>query len=164
MYVVITGSVASGKTTIANELKRKISQPRFIVINDKEFAIEHKLGEFNKTTHEYEVDTVLFSRKVSEFIKTKRNVIFEGHLFCELQKFLLMKINFIFVLKPSEKFLRDAMKERGYDILKIEENILCYKTDYFEEKLKKKNIDFITIQTTKDLKLNVNKINKYLKL
>ncbi len=164
MHIIITGSVASGKTTIANELKRRISFPKFIVVNDKVFAQEHNLGIFNKETGEYEVDVILFSRKISEFVKSKKNVIFEGHLFCELQKFLLMKINYVFVLKNSEKFLRDAMKERGYNVLKIEENILCFKTNYFEKKFNKKHINFITIQATKDLKLNVNKINKYLKL
>jgi hypothetical protein len=56
------------------------------------------------------------------------------------------------------------MAERNYPVLKIEENILCHKTNYFQEKLNSKKIDYVPIEVSKDLKLNLKKINKYLKL
>ncbi len=163
MYILITGSVASGKTTIAKEIKKKYPSLKFLVVSDHEFSRENNLGKENEETKEYEVDIVLFSKKILELFKKKKHIIFEGHLFCEIQKSLLKKMDFIFVLKGSEKLLRDRMKERGYDVLKIEENILCQKTNYFENILTSKNIDFTTIEVVKDLKLNFKKINKYLK-
>ena len=164
MYFVITGPVASGKSTIANEIKKKFPFQKFIVINDKEFSVKNNLGEENKETKEYEVSLPLLAKKVSFLLKKKQNIIFEGHLFCELPKLTLKKMDFIFILNTPEKFQRDKMRERGYDVLKIEENILCSKTNYFENKLSSRKIDFIPIEVTKDLKLNIKKINKYLKM
>jgi len=164
MYFVITGSVASGKSTIANEIKKRYPYQKFIVINDKDFSKEENFGVLNKDTNEYEIDVALLSKKCSILLKKKKNIIFEGHLFCEVSKLFLKKMNFVFLLKASEKTLRDRMKERNYSILKIEENILCHKIDYFQGKLKSKKIDYIPIEVSKDLKLNLKKINKYLKL
>jgi broad-specificity NMP kinase len=164
MHFLITGSVASGKSEIANEIKKKNPFQRFVIINDKEFSKKENLGTLNKETGEYEVDIGLFSRKISSLFNKKKNIIFEGHLFCEVSKLVLKKMDFVFVLIPKEKILRERMKTRGYNVLKIEENILCFKTNYFEEKLSSKNIDFIKIEVTNDLKLNFKKINKHLKL
>jgi broad-specificity NMP kinase len=164
MYLVITGSVASGKSTIANELKKRYPYQKFIVINDKDFSKEENIGILNKDTNEYEIDVSLLSKKCSVLLKKKKNIIFEGHLFCEVSKLFLKKMNFVFLLESSEKTLRERMRERKYSTLKIEENILCHKTDYFKNKLNSKKIDYIPIEVSKDLKLNLKKINKYLKL
>ncbi len=164
MYFLITGSVASGKSEIANEIKKKNPFQRFIIINDKDFSKKENLGNLNKDTGEYEVDIGLFSKKISSLLNKQKNIIFEGHLFCEVSKLVLKKMDFVFVLTSKEKTLRERMTARGYGVLKLEENILCFKTNYFEEKLASKNIDFIKIEVTNDLKLNLKKINKYLKL
>lgn len=164
MHILITGPVGSGKSTIANEIKTKIPSFKFLVISDTEFSKKNNLGYFDKESKEYVVDVSQFSKKVLEILKTKKNVIFEGHLFSEIPKLILKKMNFIFVLKTSEKNLRKRMNERGYDFLKIEENIFCSNTDYFENKLQSKNIDFISLKVTDNLKLNYKKIYKYLKI
>lgn len=164
MFLIITGPVASGKTTLANEIKKKFPFQKFLIVNDKDFAIKNDLGSQDVKTKEYEVDISKFSKKVLQLLNTKKNIIFDGHLFCEVSKMFLKKMDFIFVLKNSEKFLREKMKERNYDVLKIEENILCFKTNYFQNILSKKNTDFIEIQMSNDLKLDVKKINKYLQL
>lgn len=164
MFIVITGSVGVGKTTLSNEIKKRFPYQKFIVINDKDFSKKNNLGKENPDTKEYEVDISLFSKKINLLLKKNKNIIFEGHLFCEIPKLLLKKMDFVFLLISSEKFLRERLEERGYDVLKIEENILCHKTNYFENKLSLKKIDYLPIEVTKDLKLNVKKINKYLKM
>jgi len=164
MYFVITGSVASGKTTLAQEVKKKFPFQKFLVVNDKDFSKENNIAILNEETKEYEIDTSLLSKKCLEILKKKKNIIFEGHLFCEVSKLFLKKMDFVFLLLSSEKLLRDRMSERNYSVLKIEENILCHKTSYFQEKLNSKKIDYIPIEVSKDLKLNLKKINKYLKL
>lgn len=164
MKIIITGPVASGKTTICQEIKKKFHHQKFIVINDKEFSIKHKLGSINKESEEYEVDISKFSKKISFLLDSKKNIIFEGHLFCECLKNILKKMDFVFVLKNKEKVLKERMNQRGYDLLKIEENILCQRINYFQDKLSSKNIDFIEIALSNNLKLDLKKINKYLKL
>lgn len=164
MFFVITGSVASGKSEIANEIKKKYPFQKFIVINDKEFSQKNNLGKLNDKIKEFEVDVSLLSKKVSSLLSSRKNIIFEGHLFCEISKYVLTKMDFVFVLNAPEKLLRERMKERGYDVLKIEENILCSKTKYFQEKFSSRKISFIDIEVSKDLKLNIKKFQKYLKL
>jgi len=164
MYFVITGPVASGKSTLANEIKKKYPFQKFVIVNDKEFSKKNNLGQENKLTKEYEVDVSLLSKKVSSLLSSKKNIIFEGHLFCEISKYVLTKMDFIFVLKAPEKLLRQRMMEREYGVLKLEENLLCSKTNYFENKFTSRKISFIEIEVSKDLKLNLKKIYKYLKL
>jgi broad-specificity NMP kinase len=164
MKIIITGPVASGKTTLSQEIKKKFNFQNFLIINDKEFSQKHNLGQDYKDGKEYEVDMSKFSKKASDLLNSKKNIIFEGHLFCDVSKLFLKKIDFIFLLKNSEKVLKERMKERNYDVLKIEENILCQKINYFQDKLFSKKIDFIEINLSNDLKLDVKKINKFLKL
>lgn len=166
MFVLITGGVATGKSSLANYLKKKLPHHNFKVINDKDFSKENNVGKINDLTNTYEVDVRLFSLKLKYFFKKNKNknIIFEGHLFSEIPKHLLKSMDFIFLARASEKKLRERMQERGYDVVKIEENILCVKTNYFENLLGSKNIDFIPLELGDDLKVNFKRLNKFLKM
>lgn len=165
MKILITGIPGSGKTLISQEIKKKYPKLKFFIINDKDFSMSRKLGSFDKVTKEYVVDIVKLNKETKfAFNKDFKNTIFEGHLWCELSKKTLMKFDYIFYLDVKEKLLRKRLVERKYDTVKIEENIMCLNTNYIQNMLSKIKIPFHSISVDDDLKLNLNKINKFLRL
>ncbi len=165
MFILITGVPGTGKSTLAEELKKKLYKYKFSIINDKDFSKENKLGKECKDG-EYEVGVVKLNKALSDYLSkyVNKNIIFDGHLWCEVSKALLKKFTFVFLLESSETLLRKRMKERKYLPLKIEDNVFCQTTRYIPKLLKSKKIECNLIKVNDDIKLNIKKINKFLKL
>jgi broad-specificity NMP kinase len=161
MYILITGLPGTGKTTIANNLK--VYKKRFKVFSDKDYCLSQKLGQTNKQ-NELVVSIQELSKSLLSFIKENpyKNIIFEGHLWCELPKSILKKMDFVFVVVTSKTCLQKRLKERKYNDLKVIENLFCKETNYIENLLDSKNIFYYKINVNNNLKSNLNKINKHL--
>lgn len=142
MRIVITGLPGTGKTTIAKKLASELKIPLY--------NIKH----FTKAKN---VDIELLKKKTTKELKNKKSWILEGHLFCEYK----IPADYFFLLRRSEKELREIYKKRKYPPEKIEENIFCGKIHYFEKKLKnQKNVYIIDME--KEEKRNIRKIKKIL--
>ncbi|MDD3178470.1 MAG: AAA family ATPase [Candidatus ainarchaeum sp.] len=165
MFLLITGVPGCGKTTISSEIKRRYNKQKFIIINDLDFSKSNNLGVFDKDTNEYVVDLKKLNLEVKKYIlkNSRKNLIFEGHLWAELSKQSLLIFDYIFIINISETKLRERLFERKYNVLKIEDNIFCQHTNYFSEIFKNKNVPHILINSTDDLKLNIKKLEKYIK-
>jgi len=165
MKILITGIPGSGKSLISQEIKKKFPKLKFMVLNDKDFSISKKIGDYDKETKEYVVDIVKLNNETKLiFSSNKKNIIFEGHLWPEISKKTLVKFDYIFYLDISEKNLRKRLEERNYNQVKIEENLFCLKNSYIPTILKKNNLSYHKILVDDNLKLNFNKINKFLAL
>ncbi len=160
MFILITGIPGTGKTTIANELKKH--NKRFEVVSDKEFCLTLNIGQ--DENKEQVVDIKELSKAFLEYLREnkKKHVIFEGHLWSELPKSLLKKMNFVFVLVASKTLVKKRLSEREYSQLKIIENIFCQETNYLEDLLNSKNIFFYKINVNDNVKANLSKINKHI--
>lgn len=165
MLILITGVPGCGKTSISSEIKRKYNKKKFEVLNDTEFSKKLKLGEFDKSSNEYVVDLKKLNQEIKIYLKKhlNKNIILEGHLWSELSKQTLLIFDYIFVINVSETKLRKRLNERKYDVLKVEDNVFCQNTNYIPEIFNNKKIPYNLISATDDLKLNVKRLEKYIK-
>ncbi|MFA5175834.1 MAG: AAA family ATPase [Candidatus Nanoarchaeia archaeon] len=115
--IIISGSVATGKTTLAKKLVKKFKAD---YISIKDFAIENKLGFYNKKK-EYEIDVEKLNKKLIEVIKkTKKNLIIDGHL----AHYLSSKyVDLCIITKCDLKELKKRLLKRNYSQEKIRENL-----------------------------------------
>ncbi|MFA5745230.1 MAG: AAA family ATPase [archaeon] len=153
MRILITGIPGVGKSEIARELSKQI---KYKIINDKKYSQKHKLGQME--SKEYNVDIKKLNEQFSKDIKQQDNVIFEGHLWCELSKANLKFFDKVFILTVPTKILRERLEKRKYTLIKIEENIFCKENKYIENQFDKKKQKYIMINTNNNLKENIKKL------
>jgi adenylate kinase len=113
--IVITGSVGTGKSSIARALGEKLKLP---VIHLTEFCKQRGLVEG------IEVD---IERLRSTLLKELPPAfIVEGHLACEFS----IPADVVVVLRAKKKVLEERLAKRGYDRKKIHENVMAEVMDY----------------------------------
>ncbi|MCG2718170.1 MAG: AAA family ATPase [Nanoarchaeota archaeon] len=125
---IVTGSVASGKTTIAKRLARK-NKAKYIDVN--EVIKENKLSEgYDKKRKCKIIDTKKLNKALIKIIKnSKEDLVIDSHM----SHFLPAKyVNLCVVTKCTIRKLRNRLKKRKYPKSKIKENIdvelfdVCY--------------------------------------
>ncbi len=122
MRLAITGTPGCGKSTLSKLLGEKFG---LRVINEKDFAIQNKLGSFNEE-NELEIPIKEFEKKANTFLKKNDNILFEGHVLCEA-KLAVDKI-IVLTINPEELELR--LEQRNYHAVKIMDNVFCEGIEY----------------------------------
>jgi adenylate kinase len=119
MIIVISGSVGSGKTTLAKELGEKL---KLEVVNLNDFAKEFKIKDVNELqTFDFNIDKLVakVNREIADG-KYKKGAILEGHFAHFLNPEL---IDYLFVVNRDLKQLERVYKERNYNEQKIKDNL-----------------------------------------
>ncbi len=129
MNLLITGTPGTGKTLISKELGKIIKSK---VINEKDFALKNKLGCFNDE-NELELPVLALQKKANSFLLKNKNIIFEGHVFCETK----LKVDLVIVLKVNPEDLELRLEGRRYSPEKIMDNVFCEGIDYCLKYVKK---------------------------
>lgn len=162
MIIVISGSVGSGKTTIAQDLAKKL---KYDVIHLGELAEKYKIKEIKKLqTFDFDIDKLLddIEAKVKSWRKQKKNIIIESHFAHFIKPEL---VDFLFVINRDLKDLKKEYKIRKYNAQKIKDNLevesfnLCFYEaleNGYEEDIGK----IYCIDNDSDLKIIVNNISK----
>ncbi len=121
--VIICGTPGTGKSTLASFLKSE----DFEVFSLNQLAEDNKI--YSQTNAEKEVDVHKLEKIVRSIIQDKKKqIIFEGHLGCEL---FLKDLNAIaIVLRCSPLVLEKRLQNRGYNSKKIKNNLISEATDY----------------------------------
>jgi len=117
--IIVTGSAATGKTTIAKKLAKEKNY-KYIDLNS--LIKKHKLYDFyNKSLKTYEVDTKKLNKFLIDLIETsKSNLIIDSHLSHYLPK---KYVNLCIVTKCNLKELKKRLQKRKYSKNKIRENL-----------------------------------------
>ncbi len=159
MKILIAGIPGVGKSEISKVLGK---QKKFKVINDKDYSIKNNLGYYEVIDgyKEYFVGLNALNISVLKELKSKDNIIFEGHLWCELSKSNLKYFDKIIVLTTDKNTIRERLEKRKYRLVKIEENIFCQEHKYIPKEFDKKNTKYIVIKLNNNLKENVKKISE----
>ncbi len=109
MFIALTGTPGTGKTTIA-----KILEDRYRVIYLKNFE-DVKIA-YDKSRDSYIVDIEKLKRKIKK-LKGEERIIIEGHYSHD------MPVDMVIVLRCHPDELRKRLEKRGYKDKKIRENI-----------------------------------------
>ncbi len=108
MYVILTGTPGTGKTTAAKILASR----GYATITVEELAREHDCLE--EVQGELEVDVDKLAKAISQ---PEESVILEGHL----AHFIPGQMNIVLRCHPD--IIRKRLETRGYDAEKIRENV-----------------------------------------
>ena len=124
--IVITGTPATGKTTVSEKLAKALKNSQLIKANDivkkkrlftsyaKDGSMIVKMGPLHK-----ELARIIGSSR-ADF------VIVEGHLLCDMK----LRGATAVVIREHLKTIRERMRKRGYAEHKINDNIVAEATNY----------------------------------
>lgn len=162
---IVTGSVATGKTTLAKALSNKL---KYKYLDVKKIINKYKISKsFDKKRKTKIIDTKILNKylikEINNFKKLKinknRGIIIDSHL----SHFLPNKyVDLCIVTKCNLKTLEKRLKKRKYNKEKVRENLdseifdICF-NESLENKHKVKVLD-----TTK--RININHLIKHLDL
>ena len=129
MIILVSGSVGSGKTTIADELGIRAD---FDIVHLNDLAEKYKI-EYNKKleTFDFDIDALLddIESKIKKWRESGKKVIIESHFSHFINHDL---VDFLFVINRDLKDLKKEYRKRDYNLEKIRDNLevesfnLCY--------------------------------------
>jgi adenylate kinase len=152
--IIVTGSVGTGKTTLAKKLSKKLNY-QYINVN--------KIIQKNNLPSGYDKKRkckIIDIKKLNKFLinlikESKKDLIIDSHLSHYLPK---KYVNLCIVTKCNIKEINKRLKKRKYNKEKIKENIECEIFDICLNEAKKAKHKIIVINTTKGI--NIAKISK----
>ena len=163
VVIAISGSVGTGKTSLASELVKKLEG--FEVVNLNSWAHDFKIEDVSSLqTFDFNLEGLI--AKVNRFISDNliKNYIFEGHFAHFINPEL---VDFLFVVNRDLKSLRQVYEKRGYNNQKINDNLevesfnLCF-YEGIEEGYREEEQIFC-LGNDFDLKVMVDKILVHMK-
>jgi adenylate kinase len=157
--IIVTGSVGTGKTTVAKVISRKLNY-KYIDVNktilDNDISEGYDKKRKTKIIDIKKLNTYL----INEIKKSKNNsgIIIDSHLSHYLPK---KYVDLCIVTKCNLKILEKRLKKRRYSKDKIRENLDAEIFDICLEEAKQKKHKIKIIDTSN--KLDINKIIEKLK-
>ncbi len=148
--IVISGSVGTGKTTLAKKLAKKLNY-KYLDVN--KIIKEHKLAEsYDKKRKCYVVDVKKLNKVIIDIIKslegrqgTVSGIIIDSHLSHYLP---------CIITKCSLKTLEKRLRKRGYNKAKIRENLDCEIFDVCLNEAKELKHKVLVVDTTRGIEIN----------
>ncbi|MCK5309592.1 MAG: adenylate kinase family protein [Thermoplasmata archaeon] len=134
MYIILTGTPGTGKTTVAKILASR----GYATITVEELAREH--GCLEEVDKDLEVDVDALAKVISQ---PEEPIILEGHL----AHFLPGQMNIVLRCHPD--IIRTRLEARGYDSEKVRENVEAEAIDIILSESIKKCLFVFEIDATK---------------
>jgi adenylate kinase len=118
MIICITGTPATGKTTLARILAKKLG---YRLLDVKSLVKKRKIYEkYDKKLKTYIVDTKKLNKFLIKQIKFNKNLIIDSHLSHYLPR---KYVDLCIVTKCELKELKKRLEKRGYSEQKVRENL-----------------------------------------
>jgi len=160
--IIITGSVGSGKTTLAKKLAEKKGCAYFDI---SQCIKDNKLySAYDKKNKCYVVDTKELNKFIIKIIrkckesKMLKCLVIDSHLSHYLPK---KYVDLCIITKCSIETLNKRLKKRGYSKQKIKDNVECEIFDVCLEEAKQNKHNIKIVDTTK--RQNLAKIINFIK-
>lgn len=116
MIIAISGSVGSGKTTLAGKLSEKLG---YEVLHLNDLAEKYKLGDVEELqTFDFDIDALLDD--LEEKLQEKDDLIVEGHFAHFIDPEI---VDLLIVLNRPLHDLKAEYRARGYNEVKIRDNL-----------------------------------------
>jgi len=153
MRIIITGSPGVGKTAAAKALGKRL---HCLVFNEKQFALEKKIGKWDSKEDELVIPLQAFAKEANKLFSKERKVILEGHLLCELR----LKADFVVLIRLHPELLEARLEARGYSAEKVQDNVFCEGIDYCKKHLLRNYSEkkLVEIQSGKSIKETLDRI------
>jgi adenylate kinase len=120
MRLLITGTPGVGKTTLARELSGRL---RIEHVDVSEYIRSRRLySSYDEKYRTHVFDERKVRRALSKYLSAMGSFIVDTHC-CDVVEGI--SFDLVFVLTESTETLFKRLKARGYDELKIKENIEC---------------------------------------
>ena len=119
MNIIITGSVCTGKTTLAKILSR-ILHYKYIDVNGIIKTHKEVVAGYDRKRKTKEIDTNKLNKVLLKIIKKEKNSIVDSHLSHYLPR---KRVDLCIVCKTDLKTLKKRLERRTYSPLKIRENL-----------------------------------------
>ena len=145
--ILITGTPGIGKTSLAKELGAILKCP---VLNERQFAYENKIGEWNTGLNELEIGPKELEKALNREIRKHKRIVVEGHLLCEMK----LKVDYAIVLRVHPEILEMRLEARGYNPEKVQDNVFCEGIDYCKKHMRRncKKSKIIEIVSQRNIK------------
>lgn len=160
--IIITGSVATGKTTLANELMKKLGYP---LLDISKFIKEKKLSEYyDKKRRCKVIDVKKLNKEIIKEIKkikkehNPKGIIIDSHLSHYLPK---RYVELCIVTKCELKALKKRLTKRKYSKNKVKENLECEIFDVCLNEAKERGHKVLVVDASK--RVSIPKIIKRFK-
>jgi len=157
MIIAVTGSVGSGKTTIAKKLARAL---KFKYVDVNLLIKKNKIHEeYDRTNKCYVVDTKKLNKFLIELIVKNENLILDSHLSHYLPE---KYVDLCIVTLCDIEVLGRRLKKRKYSKSKLADNLEAeiFRACLFEAKKNKHNVLVIDTSEKFEIKDVVNYIKK----
>ncbi len=120
MVIIVSGSVGTGKTTIAKEIAKK---KKLAYIDVNQIIKDNKLfSYYNKKDESYVVDVKKLNKFLIKLIKKDKRIVLDSHL----THYLPPKyVDECIITKCELKELKKRLKKRKYSKEKIKNNMDC---------------------------------------
>lgn len=153
MRIIVTGSPGTGKTTAAKALGKRTGYP---VLNEKQFALEQKIGKWDSKENEIVIPLAKFAKALNNLLSREKNIILEGHLLCELK----LKADYVVLIRVHPELLETRLEARGYSAEKVQDNVFCEGIDYCKKHLARNTPKekIVEIQSGKSIKETLDRI------
>lgn len=147
MIICVSGSVCTGKTTLAKLIAKKYKL-KYVDVN--KLIKKHKLYEkYDRKFKTYLVDIKKLNKFLIKLIKKNKNLVIDSHLSHYLPK---KYVNLCIITKCDLKILEKRLKKRKYSKEKIRENLDAEIFNICLNEAKEMKHKIKIIDTTKGLK------------
>lgn len=150
MIIAITGTPGTGKTTLAKILSKEMNLEIFDVNDFIEKNKKTVLIEYDEDRETNVIDDNKLMSLIEE--KLRRKEITDAIIDSHLSHYISQKyIDACIVLSCDLSVLKKRLKKRGYNTLKITENLEAESFDEIKEEAKELHENVIYVDTTKKI-------------
>jgi len=155
--IIVTGSVGTGKTTLATRLAKKLN---FHYLDANKVIKRYNISEgYDKKRDTNIIDTkklnIALIKEMINYRKTEKGIIIDSHLSHYLPK---RHVDLCIVTKCNLKELESRLRNKKYSKDKIRENLDAEIFDVCLSESKEKGHKVLVVDTTKGI--NIEKISK----